>query len=531
MKRIVIIMIIVLSIGLFVGCNDTPAQECTCGPWHYDSHSHYKNTICYVHNIYPGDNFDHSLEDGKCSVCGYCEYLITSNWKVTVIPMSSIEYNDNSVTYNLSSSASITITLDSGERERVFYQIEPIDKELLIGEIIIPSMVDDIEVISIKESAFSGCQSITAVTIPDSILQISRCAFSYCRNLSKITIPDSVMAIEEYAFNGCSKLEELVIPDSVTEIGNSAFSGCPNLKELVIPDSITRICSHAFSGCGLTSLIIPESVTTIDDYAFAGCYRLESLTIPKSVTNLSEIAFYGCNPMVIDNRSEIDIGYQFSSTAYELMGSPSDLVLYGLYTDMTPFAFRKCKGLMTLTIPGFMTTVGDNEFQDCTSLTSVIIPEHVTAIGNYAFKGCKQLSNITIPDSVVSIGAYAFSQCMLSSITIPDSVISIGPYALSSNRYLRSIELPHSLTEISNGLFYDCSSLSSLTIPDSITKIGMCVTPFKGANGPLHIYYTGTKDQWNSISKDEHWEHDLSDRGNWLSTLPRIHCSDGDIPF
>ena len=70
-------------------------------------------------------------------------------------------------------------------------------------------------------------------------------AFSNCNNLTSIAIPDSVTSIGDYAFSGCSSLTSIVIPDSLTSIGDSTFSGCSNLTSIAIPDSVTSISSSA----------------------------------------------------------------------------------------------------------------------------------------------------------------------------------------------------------------------------------------------------------------------------------------------
>lgn len=43
--------------------------------------------------------------------------------------------------------------------------------------------------------------------------------------------------ISEYAFSYCQKLTELVIPDSVTSIGANAFSRCENITVFVYEGS------------------------------------------------------------------------------------------------------------------------------------------------------------------------------------------------------------------------------------------------------------------------------------------------------
>ena len=74
----------------------------------------------------------------------------------------------------------------------------------------------------------------------------------------------SVTTIEYSAFSGCSSLTSITIPNSVTTIGNYAFSDCTGLKSATIGNSVTTIGSSAFRNCSsLTSITIPNSVTSI----------------------------------------------------------------------------------------------------------------------------------------------------------------------------------------------------------------------------------------------------------------------------
>lgn len=57
-------------------------------------------------------------------------------------------------------------------------------------------------------------------------------------------------------------------------------------------------------------------------------------------------------------------------------------------------------------------------FFNCSELISVTISGNTTDIGNNAFDGCIRLTSVTIPDSVTSIGYGAFWYCnSLTSVT------------------------------------------------------------------------------------------------------------------
>ena len=145
--------------------------------------------------------------------------------------------------------------------------------------------------------AFESCDSITSITIPDSVTSIGERAFYCCTNLTSINIPASVTSIGEMAFAYCDSLTSITIPDSVTSIGSEAFDECSNLKSVTFGKNsrLITIGDRAFCDCvRLTSIVIPDSVTTIGEHAFSCCNGLTSIVIPDSVINIGESTFDWC---------------------------------------------------------------------------------------------------------------------------------------------------------------------------------------------------------------------------------------------
>ncbi|MBR1984104.1 MAG: leucine-rich repeat protein, partial [Clostridia bacterium] len=95
----------------------------------------------------------------------------------------------------------------------------------------------------------------------------------------------------------------------------------------------------------------------------------------------------------------------------------ADVVIYEKNTDITNVTLlvRDEDCMKTNSV----TSIGYYAFHKCTGLTSITIPDSVTSIGLSAFSGSTGLTTITIPNSVTSIDSHAFSGCTgLTTITI-----------------------------------------------------------------------------------------------------------------
>ena len=74
-------------------------------------------------------------------------------------------------------------------------------------------------------------------------------AFSVCEQLETVNIPQSVTSIESYAFEWCTSLVSLELPNNIESIGAGAFRECSSLEKIIIYDKCTLIYDDAFNGC------------------------------------------------------------------------------------------------------------------------------------------------------------------------------------------------------------------------------------------------------------------------------------------
>ena len=249
--------------------------------------------------------------------------------------------------------------------------------------------------------AFSGCSSLTSLTLPSSVTSIGDHAFESCSGLTSLTLPSSVTSIGGHAFESCSGLTSLTIPSGVTTIDDYAFADCRGLTSLTLPSSVTSIGRHAFESCsGLTSLTLPSSVTSIGGHAFEGCSGLTSLTLPSSVTSIGDSAFERCNNLkecncLLDSDLETYLAYSHD----DWTKIPVDEIKY----------YHNGQELTKLEIPSGVDKIGSYSFYKGVNLTSLTLPSSVTSIGDSAFEGCSGLTSIYVSwESPLPINASIF---------------------------------------------------------------------------------------------------------------------------
>ena len=329
--------------------------------------------------------------------------------------------------------------------------------------------------------------------------------YGFCSQVKTVVIENGVTSIGDYAFTGCTSLTGVTIPDRVVRIGGGAF-WATRLTSVTIPSSVTSIGSAAFGMCGvLTDIYYGGS--GVDWLAAGGAYA----RVPENTTVHFKEELYGrgaCGEnvnwvMTLDGTLTISgtgemADYSGSDNFVPWIAAKEyiqSVVIESGVTSIGDGAFYGCTVLTSVTIPGSVTDIGGGAFEGCIGLTRVVLPHGVTSIGMYAFDRCSALTDVTIPNSVTMIGDGAFYGCTgLANVTIPGSVTTISDDTFAYCDALSSVTIPDSVTSIGYGAFYTCKALTSVTIPGGVTKIGN--NAFYGCDALTDIYYGGYGIDW-----------------------------------
>lgn len=255
----------------------------------------------------------------------------------------------------------------------------------------------DSEVTLIGIGAFSWCQGLTSITLPDSVTKIDGAAFCGCINLKKVALGKKVKSIGESAFF-YTGLTSFDMPDSVTKLGNEAFLSTFALKKVKLSKKLTEIPDSAFENSGLTSVKLPSSVTALAYKAFYNCTQLNTINLKniKTVSGMSlkETKWFS------KQGDNVYVGTTFVGSN----GNPEGILIKKGTTRIADYA---CEGTKEY-------------WNDNTSALSRIY---------------SRLSTVILPDTVKSIGEAAFFDCPVKKITVPASVTKIEPLALGFTKF------------------------------------------------------------------------------------------------
>ena len=303
------------------------------------------------------------------------------------------------------------------------------------------------------------------------INKIAAYEFSGCDKLTQIKLPKTLMTIENNAFSGCDKLQGIDLPIMLTKIGASAFGNCSELAYIntikndetviddTLPDGLESIETNAFDGCAaLRKIIIPNFAkgTILEKAAslFANCKALSEVKIGSNIQSIPNACFYKSG----DEKTGMTVTIEPGSKLDKIMVSAFDSA------NIENIDLSMCSHLAAIEARAFAKGTAK------ISLTEIRLPVTISDETGAALQ--------------LSIGKEAFYQTSLVSmytgeladqiVTLPDYVKSVGVAAFAENESIKELVLGSSIKKIEDFAFNACKNLEKVT--QNVTTKNDCAT-------------------------------------------------------
>lgn len=154
-------------------------------------------------------------------------------------------------------------------------------------------------------------------------------------------------------------------------------------------------------------------------------------------------------------------------TITDYLGTEENLQIPSQLIDITvnviaPSTFSDKTGLVTVSMPDTIQTIGAFAFANCTNITDVKLSKNLSLCVLGAFQGCTSLETVDMSmTKVTGLPNQMFYKCSsLKNVTLPETCTSVGNYAFANCPKLESVYIPASVTEISDKAFKNSSAVT-----------------------------------------------------------------------
>jgi hypothetical protein len=349
---------------------------------------------------------------------------------------------------------------------------------------------------SMEKAAFRSCDSLKTFTFlgASAIKTIPEQCFEYCISLERITIPDAVETMEAEAFYACREITEITFGTGLKVLSNSyyTFSYCEKLRKMTLPGSAFPFTGSVWMSNDVVLYVHPALVDTYRESDYTKNYHVMAIGQPTdfTVTTTAGGQLQGKVEAVglANNVLQLTVSGPLNGTDIDYIhrAMPNIEVLNLKDASIVPggdsYHQWNVSANGTATIETYFgpwnteaNVVGYVMFYNMPTLRSLSLPDGITKIGEYAFAQDRnqtfKLKHIDIPSGVTEIGHHAFWYTGIEEVTVPAGVTRLEEYTFHHCHKLKKAVLPDGITFIGNSVFSECYELEDVNMPASIETI------------------------------------------------------------
>ncbi len=346
----------------------------------------------------------------------------------------------------------------------------------------------------------------TELVIPKTLTTLGNASLQDMKDLKKITVrgekaPEGydfdlsyVTSIKNYAFSGCNSVRNIKLSDSLEGLlGKQTFSGCHLLEKLTVPAGVTVVGEECFKNCVSLYYVHFLGAPSIDSRAFSGSElayivgsddklygEVKEKNLNWAGKNLIDIPFYPTEDVIAFGSCGSGLYWHLEENEFSTADSPKyDLLIKG---NGTKLMFRTGKDSFT-NFGSYKNTAIAPYFGGITR--AYIEAENVSEIAGNFFTGMEKLVQVMLPCSLETLNGAVFEHCRgLESIYYVGNEPESGVFDLSTvknissycfdgcekmNSFIFSADLEND--SIGTETFKGCTGLTVFTVPAQITSI------------------------------------------------------------
>lgn len=345
---------------------------------------------------YKGKSTRVDIPNGVVSISRYA--LSNSCIENINIPESVVEIEDDFLCDNLKS---INVDLKNEHYSSVDGVLYNKSKTVLIrfpqnytnGSFITPNSVS-----YIGSGSFYNCNTLTDITLTESVKDINEFAFMCCNNVRKLTVFNNMLRncrnlpivniygedVYEYEKRTNVIHDSLFILDEANKCLNidCEYARLNSVEEIIIPINY-KMFDYMY--CGLEQT---------DQYCIH--YKSEIPSVKRLVVSNDEY----------DSDNYIDAFYYFRNVFVnvEEIKLPTDI------TEIPENLFKGLKHLKNINQLNKIKRIGNSAFEG-TAIEKITIPSTVKSINKFAFHNCKNLNRIYVEEGATRFDKTAFKGC------------------------------------------------------------------------------------------------------------------------